>query len=88
MLSLACKPIHLISLLQCIVKLVNGVNGAVAQRKGEHAVSKEGMKRGSEKSFSFLIQRATPVHIQLRPENVWYRRRNARKENKVLFFPL
>ncbi|KAJ6660128.1 hypothetical protein lerEdw1_018055, partial [Lerista edwardsae] len=81
------EPIHLISLLQCIVKLVNGANGAIVQRKGKHVASKEEMKQGSEKSCNFLTQRATHVHIRLRPENVLYKKRNAREENKVLFFP-
>lgn len=31
-------------LLQCTVKLVSGVHGALAQRKEKHVVSKEEMK--------------------------------------------
>uniref|UniRef100_A0ACB8GDI4 Uncharacterized protein n=1 Tax=Sphaerodactylus townsendi TaxID=933632 RepID=A0ACB8GDI4_9SAUR len=67
----------------CIVKLVNGARGALAQRKGKHAVSKEGMKQGSEKSYNFLLQRGAHAHIQVRQENVLYKEKDARKEKKM-----
>lgn len=77
-------------MLQCIVKLVNGARGAIVQRKGKHVVSeegmkqgKEGMKQGPEKSYNFLLQRVAHAHIQVRQENVLYKERNARKEEKV-----
>ncbi|KAL8186489.1 UNVERIFIED_CONTAM: hypothetical protein K2H54_072375 [Gekko kuhli] len=73
------------AMILCIVKLANGARGPLAQRKGKHAVSKEGMKQGSEKSYNFLLQRVAHAHIQMRQENVLYKERNARKEKKVEF---
>lgn len=75
--------IYIIFLLQCIAELLNGVHGALVQRKGKHVVSKEEMKQGLEKSYNFLLQRAIHARIQMRQENVLYEKRNATGQKRV-----
>ncbi|KAG8147717.1 hypothetical protein E2320_022630, partial [Naja naja] len=70
------------AMILCIVKLMNGASGVLAQRMEKHVVSKGEMKQGSEKSYSFLQQRANYAHIQMKQEHVLYKKRIARKEEK------
>uniref|UniRef100_A0A8C6VQS1 R-spondin 3 n=1 Tax=Naja naja TaxID=35670 RepID=A0A8C6VQS1_NAJNA len=53
-------------------------------KNGKACGFKREMKQGSEKSYSFLQQRANYAHIQMKQEHVLYKKRIARKEEKVL----
>ncbi|KAG8123869.1 hypothetical protein E2320_019167, partial [Naja naja] len=49
-------------------------------KNGKACGFKREMKQGSEKSYSFLQQRANYAHIQMKQEHVLYKKRIARKE--------
>lgn len=68
--------------VSCTVRPVNGVLGVHARRKEKHVASKEGLKHGSEKSYSILQQRVTCVPPPVRQESVQCKERSVRRENE------